>query len=70
MLKLYVTMQSMFIAGVDRVRSNDEKGATATEYALLVGFLAIGLLVGVGLFRDSLNDFFTRLGTTIQGWVP
>ena len=70
MLKLFVTMQTMFIAGADRLHSSESKGATATEYALLVGFLALGLVAGVTIFRDQLIGFFTRLGGTVATWAP
>jgi pilus assembly protein Flp/PilA len=47
----------------------DEKGATATEYGLLVGLIAIIIVVGVGAFGTSLNNFFSSLGTRVTGWV-
>lgn len=49
--------------------SKDERGATATEYALLVGLIAIVIAVGVGLFGTALNSFFGSLATTVTGWV-
>lgn len=69
MLKLYVTMQSMFVAGFDRLHSSESKGATATEYALLVGFIAIGLVIAVTAFKDSLAGFFDKVGNVIEGWA-
>lgn len=45
-----------------------EKGATATEYSLLVGLIALVLVVGVGFFGTSLNTWFSTLGTTVAGW--
>ena len=50
------------------VGRKDEKGATATEYGLLVGLIALIIVVGVGLFGDALNTFFQGLGTTVAGW--
>lgn len=44
-------------------RDRDEQGATATEYGLLVGFIAIVIVVGVGLFGDALNGYFGGLAT-------
>lgn len=61
MLKLYVTIQSMFIAGADRLKDG-ERGATATEYALLVSFIALAIILGVTAFGTQLNAFFTGLG--------
>ena len=48
-----------------RVGDAKDRGATATEYALLVGFIALGIIVGVTFFRDQLSQWFTDLGTKI-----
>lgn len=40
---------------------NDEKGATAVEYGLMVALIAVVLVVGVTAFGSSLSDFFTNL---------
>ena len=50
------------------VGRKDDKGATATEYGLLVGLIALIIVVGVGFFGDALNTFFDTLGTTVSGW--
>lgn len=50
-------------------RSDREKGATATEYALLVGLIALVLVFGVGAFGTALNNWFTGLAGTVAGWV-
>jgi pilus assembly protein Flp/PilA len=39
----------------------EDKGATATEYALLVSFIAIAIIVGVTAFGTALSDFFNNL---------
>jgi len=64
MLKFYVTMQSMFIAGVDRVRDG-ERGATATEYALLVAFIALAIAGTVTIFGGQLSAFFGTIAGRI-----
>ena len=55
--------------GNDLRRERDERGATATEYGLLVGFIAIVIVAGVGLFGSALGAYFgglaTWLGTAI-----
>ena len=57
-----------FVSGIkDRLES--EKGATATEYSLLVAFIAFAIIVGVGAFGTALNGWFTDLGTTVSGWA-
>jgi pilus assembly protein Flp/PilA len=50
------------------VGRKDDKGATATEYGLLVGLIALIIVVGVGLFGDALNDFFVGLSGTVANW--
>jgi pilus assembly protein Flp/PilA len=42
-----------------------DRGATATEYALLVGFIAIVIAVGVAAFGGKLNDFFVAVAGKI-----
>ncbi|WP_142057545.1 Flp family type IVb pilin [Pseudarthrobacter sp. B4EP4b] len=51
-----------------RARFSSEKGATATEYSLLVGLIALVIVAGVTLFGTNLNTFFSSLGTTVGGW--
>lgn len=46
----------------------DDKGATATEYGLLVGLIALIIVVGVAVFGNALNDFFDGLGGTVGNW--
>lgn len=38
-----------------------DEGATALEYGILVAFIAVIIIVGVGLFGNALNDFFAGL---------
>ena len=45
---------------------SQEAGATATEYSILLGFIAIVLFAGVGLFGISLNGVYTGLSTGLQ----
>jgi pilus assembly protein Flp/PilA len=46
--------------------TGEEDGATATEYGITVGFIAIVIVAGVGLFGLSLNGFFDHLTTGIK----
>ena len=57
-----------FIAGIkDRLTS--EKGATATEYSLLVAFIAFLIIGGVMAFGGALNTWFEGLAETVGGWA-
>jgi pilus assembly protein Flp/PilA len=57
-----------FVAGV-KEKLTPEKGATATEYSLLVGLIALGIVLGVTAFGNALDAWFTQLGLTVAGWV-
>lgn len=52
MLKLVTKVQA---------RLNDDKGATAVEYALIVGGIAVAILGAIQLFGGGLAAFFTGL---------
>jgi pilus assembly protein Flp/PilA len=56
-----------FVAGV-KDRLSSEKGATATEYSLLVAFIALLIIAGVTLFGKALNNWFSTLGSTVGTW--
>ena len=45
----------------------DESGATATEYAMLIVFVALAIAVGAQTFGNSLGDLFTRASNTLTG---
>jgi pilus assembly protein Flp/PilA len=50
------------------VGRKDDKGATATEYGLLVGLIALIIVAGVTIFGDNLDGFFSGLGGTVGSW--
>ena len=62
LLKLIVAIQLRAADMHDRV---EDRGATATEYALLVAFIAIAIIGGVTFFGKALNTFFQGLGSRI-----
>ena len=44
----------------------DEHGATATEYGVLAGFIAIAIVAGVGAFGTALNLYFGQLSAGVR----
>ncbi|MFF1382475.1 Flp family type IVb pilin [Arthrobacter sp. NPDC058288] len=66
MTSLMVSMIA-FVAGV-KDRLSSEKGATATEYSLLIAFIAFLIIAGVTAFGGALNTWFSDLGTTVSTW--
>jgi len=59
MQKLFATMFSLVAVAQHRVR--EEKGATAVEYGLLVGLIAVAIIVTVGILGGQLNSLFTKI---------
>ena len=67
MIEKLQLMNLMFLSDV-RAKKN-EKGATATEYSLLVAFIALAIILGVTAFGDALNKWFDDLSKTVGGWT-
>jgi pilus assembly protein Flp/PilA len=44
----------------------DESGASAVEYAVVAGIIAIGIIVSIGAIRDSLNGIFNNTASEIK----
>jgi len=45
-----------------------QRGATAIEYGLIAGLIAVAIVVGASKLGGSLNTGFTNLATTVTGW--
>jgi pilus assembly protein Flp/PilA len=45
-----------------------ERGATATEYAILVAFIALLIILGVTFFGNQLNNWFNRIGAHVNSF--
>jgi pilus assembly protein Flp/PilA len=48
----------------------DEQGATATEYALLIVFVALAIAFGAGTLGTGLNNLLGNIGTKLSNIVP
>ncbi|WKL13570.1 Flp family type IVb pilin [Comamonas testosteroni] len=46
----------------------DEEGATAIEYGLIAGLIAVGLIVSLEGVRNAIGNLFTRI-TDVLGTV-
>ena len=46
---------------LDVVEHEKDRGATATEYAVLVAFIAIAIIAGVTFFGNALSTWFHNL---------
>jgi pilus assembly protein Flp/PilA len=44
----------------------DERGATATEYAMLIVFVALAIAVGAQTLGNGINNLYTNITNTIS----
>jgi pilus assembly protein Flp/PilA len=63
---LFQSLYTLAHLAVDRAGDHlaavrEEKGASAVEYALLVGLIAIAVVAAVGLFKGKLNELFNTV---------
>jgi pilus assembly protein Flp/PilA len=63
--KLYATIAS-FVA-VAQLRVREEKGATAVEYGLLVGLIAVAIILTVTALGGKLNGLFSSISGSLPG---
>jgi pilus assembly protein Flp/PilA len=52
------------------LRREDDRGATAVEYGLMVGLIAVAIIVTVGLLGVSLNDLFSLVEQRLNAVTP
>ena len=66
MLPLFITLQTIFGDAKARL-SGEEKGATAVEYGLIVGLIAVAIIAVIATLGDDLVEMFTNVGDEIDG---
>ena len=64
MLNAYATLASLVAFAQDRLK-RDEKGATAVEYGLMVGLIAVVIIGAVTLLGGELKTLFTTIQTKL-----
>ncbi len=66
MLNAYATLASLVAFAKDRLE-RDEKGATAVEYGLMVGLIAV-VIIGIVATRGGQRaELFTTVSTALGG---
>ena len=64
-LRMYTGAQT-WMSGL-RMRMQEEGGATAVEYALMIALIAAVIIVAVQFIGTSANDKFNSVGSAING---
>lgn len=49
---------------------SDERGATATEYAMLIIFIALAIAGGATLLGSNINTLFSSIGASLSNLAP
>ncbi|SNS43602.1 pilus assembly protein Flp/PilA [Geodermatophilus pulveris] len=60
------TVVTLYALAGERLK-REERGATAVEYGLMVGLIAVAIITAVVLMEDALSGLFTDIGTTLTG---
>lgn len=56
--------------GMMRKFFSDESGATATEYAMLIIFIALAIAGGATLLGSNINNLFNAIGASLSSLAP
>jgi pilus assembly protein Flp/PilA len=65
MQKAYATLVSLIAFAQHRLE-RDEKGATAVEYGLMVGLIAVVIIGAVTLLGDNLSVMFDKIAGKLK----
>ncbi len=62
-------LNEMFVRAYAALLSlgRDEEGASAVEYGLILGLIAVAIIVVLGLLGSGLDDLFTTAETAVTG---
>ena len=69
MTQLYTTLYTFMAFTSDRLKK-DMKGATAVEYGLMVGLIAVVIIVAVTALGGRLDTLFRGVTTKLGGTTP
>ena len=64
MFKTYAALVTLVAFAKDRLE-REEKGATAVEYGLMVGLIAVVIIGAVVILGNKLNALFTAIGNAL-----
>jgi pilus assembly protein Flp/PilA len=67
--KAYATFVTLLAMAKDRLE-REEKGATAVEYGLMVGLIAVVIIGAVTLLGGNLSSLFNRIAGTVGNVAP
>lgn len=65
-------MNIKVVAMMEKLRSfiKREDGASAIEYALIAGLIAVAIITAAGLLGDEISTVFESITTALSGATP
>jgi Flp pilus assembly pilin Flp len=66
MKELYLRPLARLHVFVDELRARED-GQTTTEYAILLGFLAIAVIIALFFLRTVLQNLFSNAASSVSG---
>ena len=72
MINPFIALQMLSLTVGDRLKAlkDDQRGASAVEYALLVGLIAAIVVAAVAAFGPKLTKLFTDINVNGTGTAP
>jgi len=67
--QLYTTLYTLAAFTSDRLKK-ETRGATAVEYGLMVGLIAVVIIGAVTLLGDNLTTLFNNIAGSVGGDAP
>ena len=65
MTNIYAFLHSFFAATQVKFEDREDRGATAVEYGLLVGLIAVAIIVTVGVLGTQLDGLFQSVSDAL-----
>jgi Flp pilus assembly pilin Flp len=66
--RITIIMGRLLTVSRDDLRREDGQGAT--EYAMVIGFVIVGLTITLGLLGTGIENFLTRVASKLDGLLP
>jgi pilus assembly protein Flp/PilA len=58
---VFKSVQARIAAAIQSRLVRDEEGATAVEYGLIVGLIAIAIIAAMAIFAPAITSMFTEI---------
>ncbi|WP_427016403.1 Flp family type IVb pilin [Pseudarthrobacter sp. P1] len=65
-MNTFMVSMLSFVAGVKNRFTDEEKGATAVEYGIMVSLIAVAIIGAVALIGTNLNTIFGVVNTNLK----